>query len=203
MERVDAHPTPMPRHYTVLAARSAAILDQIAPYWLDYNNRYIYPRAANSIAPVRQRPGGRGLSSSGHYDLKANEALLIQVDPLGALSFGIQVTDPWGVAYDYDENTSSLNSRQAKIDAQGLISFVISAKDPGVANWLDAGGKSSGIVTLRWQGVPPAAPLDQAVRQVRIMDLAQLNPSLARVTRQARVQERQTRRKDYQVRLTH
>lgn len=203
MERVDAQPTPMPRDYAVLAARSAVILDQIAPYWLDYNNRYIYPRVANIIAPVRQRPGGRGLSTSGHYDLKGNEALLIQVDPLGAMSFGMQVTDPWGVAYDYAENTSSLNNSQAKIDAQGLMTFVISAKDPGVANWLDSGGRSAGLVTLRWQGVPQAAPLDQAVRQVKIVTLAQLDPSLARVSRKARAQERQKRYKDYTVRLVH
>ena len=159
-ERLDAVGQAMPRNYPALAKRSAFILDQIAPYWLDYNNKYIYPRAANVLAPVRQRPGGRGLSSSGHYLLKPNEALIIQVDPLGAKSFGIQVADPWGVAYDYAQNTSSLNNQQSKADAQGLINFVISAKDPGVANWLDSGGKNSGIVTLRWQSVPQGAAIE-------------------------------------------
>ncbi len=202
IQRLDATLPPAPRDYRALAQRAAAILDQIAPYWLNYNNKFIYSRPINSIAPVRQRPGGRGLSTSGHYALRQDEAMLIRVDTLGSASFGIQITDPWGVAYEYGARISSLNNAQAKPDAHGLFTFVISAKDPGVIKWLDSGGYKSGIVTLRWQGVPQGAAMDQAIRDIRLVKLSALDSSLSRVSPSARKEERRKRARDYAVRLT-
>ncbi|MEY3703454.1 MAG: hypothetical protein RLZZ561_1074 [Pseudomonadota bacterium] len=202
VERLDASPPPAPRDERALAKRAAAILDRIAPYWLDYNNRYIYSKPVNHIAAARQRPGGRGLSSSGHYLLSKDEAMLITVDSLGSMSFGIQITDPWGVAYEYIRNTSSLNNVQSKPDSQGVFTFVISAKDPGVVNWLDAGGHNSGIVTLRWQGVSQGGSADQAIRQISVVKLNQLDSTLKRVTTNERRNERLKRAREYEVRLT-
>ena len=48
----------------------------------------------------------------------------------------------------------SLNQVQARADADGKLRYVVSASDPGVPNWLDTAGNSSGFVFLRWQGLP-------------------------------------------------
>ena len=84
---------------------------------------------------------------------------------------------------------SSLNRTQAQVDSDGVMRFVISHRDPGVANWLATGGAERGYLMIRWQGVlTPLAPADQphAVR-VRLSDLdVHLPANTARVTEEQR-----------------
>lgn len=201
IERLDPVPPAPPRDIARFARRSAEILDRIAPYWLDYDNRFLFRLAPNRFGPARVRPGGRGLSASGHYALAADEALVVTVDALGAGSLGIQLADPWGVAYDYDRRTSSLNQTQARRDADGLYTFVIAARDPGVANWLDSGGFASGMAILRWQALPAGADPSAAFRKVSLVKLADLPASLERVSPRQRAAQRRQRAGDYARRL--
>lgn len=205
LQRLDPVPAPAARDIPRLAVRAAEILDRIAPYWLDYDNRFVFARPANFIAPPRIRPGGRGLSASGHYVLAEDEALLVTVDALRAASFGIQIADPWGVAYDYDRRTSSLNNKQAQPDAEGTFTFIVSARDPGYANWLDSGGFSSGMTVLRWQVLPGNADPATAIRKVAVVKLtelaAQVPEGQARMTPGQRKAQRIERARHYAVRI--
>jgi len=205
LERLDSAGPADPRDIVRLARRAAEILDRIAPYWLDYDNRFVFSRPANQIAVPRVRPGGRGLSTSGHYALADDEALVVTADALGAQSLGVQIADPWGVAYDYDRRTSSLNNTQARPDKAGTYTFIISARDPGYANWLDSGGFGSGILVLRWQVLPPGFDPAQALRKVAVVRLADLAVALPegqpRVSRTGREAQRRRRARDYAVRL--
>ena len=45
---------------------------------------------------------------------------------------------------DWYNNHSALNDTQAQVDSDGIVRFVISAKDPGVPNWLDTAGYEKG-----------------------------------------------------------
>lgn len=162
-------PGPASQNEAELARAAAALLDQIAPFWLDYDNRFIFSRPVNTLSPARLRPGGRGISASGHFALRHDEVLLITADPLAAVSLGIQLTDPWGVAYDYIGRTSSLNQRQAKTNPDGTMTVVIARQDPGFVNWLDPSGQAGGIVTLRWQGLPAGADPSRAIRAVEVV----------------------------------
>jgi len=206
LERIDPAPTPGPRDIARFGRRAAEILDRIAPYWLNYDNRFMFATPANRIGAPRVRPGGRGLSASGHYALADDEALVITVDALGAKSLGIQIADPWGVAYDYDTRTSSLNNTQAQPDAAGTFTFVIAARDPGYANWLDSGGFASGMTVLRWQALPAGVDTSRAIRKVAVVKLAALAAAvpegLSRLTRGQRVAQRRERARDYAVRLS-
>ena len=49
-----------------------------------------------------------------------------------------------------NNNQSSLNDTQSRIDKDGMLRIVISAKDPGVPNWLDTAGHATGVVQGRW-----------------------------------------------------
>ena len=158
--------------------RAAALLDQIAPFWLDYDTRFIFSRPVNTLAPARLRPGGRGISTSGHFALRDDEVLLITADPLGAVSLGVQLTDPWGVAYDYVGRTSSLNQHQAKPNPDGTLTFAIARRDPGFINWLDPSGNAAGIMVLRWQGLPGDADPTKAVRDIQIVSPAAMRHSV-------------------------
>jgi hypothetical protein len=161
-----------------IAGRAVEILSGIAPYWVDYDNRFVFTKPVNQVTAPRVRPAGRGLSMGGHFDLAPGEALLVTVDALGAGSLGFQLTDPWGVAYEYVGRSSSLNNAQARPNGDGTYTFVISATDPGVHNWLDPEGFGAGMFAIRWQVLPGAVSPERAIREVSVQTHAALRESL-------------------------
>jgi hypothetical protein len=64
---------------------------------------------------------------------------------------GIQLGSRWYVSLDYISHQTSLTADQARIDPDGRMRFVISERDPGVANWLECTGHRRGYVQIRWQ----------------------------------------------------
>ena len=46
----------------------------------------------------------------------------------------------WYVSLDYISHQTSLTTDQARIDPDGQLRFVISERDPGMANWLELTG---------------------------------------------------------------
>ncbi len=57
---------------------------------------------------------------------------------------------PWGDAADFLRTITSLNHRQCHVDDDAKVRIVISHRDPGVQNWLDAGGRRDGLLMNRW-----------------------------------------------------
>jgi len=110
----------------------------------------------NTLTPARPTPGGLAtqFSSAGHFDLADDEAMLVTVPAAGketAPYQGIQLGSMWYVSLDYINHQTSLTADQARIDPDGRMRFVISERDPGVANWLERTGHGRGYVQLRWQ----------------------------------------------------
>ena len=64
---------------------------------------------------------------------------------------GIQLGSMWYVSLDYINHQTSLTADQARTDPDGRLRFVISERDPGVANWLECTGHRRGYVQIRWQ----------------------------------------------------
>jgi hypothetical protein len=111
---------------------------------------------ANTMTPPRPTPGGLAtqFSSAGHYDLSDQEAMIVTVPAAGAATApyqGIQLGSMWYVSLDYINHQTSLTADQARIDPDGKMRFVISERDPGVANWLERTGHRRGYVQIRWQ----------------------------------------------------
>lgn len=194
IRRIDGPPAAAPRTTGSLVERAARRLASMGPFWLEYNDRFLYSRPANALIPPRSRPGGRGFSSSGHFALEDGEALVVTLDPLGARSLGFQLTDPFGVAYEYVDRTSSLNHAQSVPNPDGSFTFVVSASDPGVHNWLDPDGQSSGIVALRWQVLPDGARPENGIRSVRVVERKALREALPAQTRFVTPEERASQR---------
>lgn len=87
----------------------------------------------------------------GAYDLADDEALLFEVAiPKQCGYWSIILTNEIYETTDWYNNQSSLNGAQASLDAQGVFRAVISARDPGVPNWLDTAGNPKGAVQGRW-----------------------------------------------------
>ena len=64
---------------------------------------------------------------------------------------GIQLGSLWYISLDYISHQTSLTADQARADPDGMLRFVISERDPGVANWLELTGRRRGYVQIRWQ----------------------------------------------------
>lgn len=87
----------------------------------------------------------------GAYDLKPDEALIVEAKvPSDCTYWSIILTNDLYETTDWYNNESSLNGSQARVDADGVVRYVISAKDPSVANWLDTAGYNSGAIQGRW-----------------------------------------------------
>lgn len=189
-----------------LTERAARRLASMGPFWLEFNDRFVYAMPANEPTPPRMRPGGRGSSSIGHFALAHDEALVVTLDRLGAGSLGIQLADPFGVAYEYVERTSSLNHAQAVANPDGSFTFVISVCDPGIHNWLDPEDQSSGIFVLRWQILPEGVRPEDGIRSVRVVKQGSLLEALPKKTRfvtpEGRRMQRSERARQYRRRLT-
>ncbi len=145
----------------------------------------------NTLTEPRPTPGGLAtqFSSAGHYDLGDDQAMIVTVPAAGqgtAPYQGIQLGSMWYISLDYINHQTSLTADQARIDPDGLMRFVISEQDPGVANWLECTGHRRGYVQIRWQRLTRdlGAADGPAVDVVRVADLAGLLPycQQARVT---------------------
>ena len=110
----------------------------------------------NTMTPPRATPGGLAsqFSSAGHFDLAEDQAMIVTVPAAGAAVApyqGIQLSSMWYVSLDYINHQTSLTADQARIDPDGQLRFVISERDPGVANWLELTGHRRGYLQIRWQ----------------------------------------------------
>ena len=110
----------------------------------------------NTLTEPRSTPGGLAtqFSSVGHFDLTEDEAMIITVPAAGrdvAPYQGIQLGSVWYISLDYINHQTSLTADQARADPDGMLRFVVSERDPGVANWLETTGHRRGYIQLRWQ----------------------------------------------------
>ncbi len=111
----------------------------------------------------------------GAYDLRDDEALIVEATvPKNCVYRSMILTNDLYETTDWYNNQSSLNDAQALPDDDGVLRIVVSSKDPGVANWLDTAGYSTGVIQGRWfqcdsQPVP-------GVRKVALADIPGVLP---------------------------
>lgn len=97
-------------------------------------------------------------SALGNFHLQPDEALIVKVPEVEAEYSGAQLGNVWFQGLPFETAEGSLNNTQVFPDPDGFTYYVISADDPGVANWLDTSGVADGDVFLRWQGATGALP---------------------------------------------
>lgn len=106
----------------------------------------------------------------GAYDLKDDEALILEAKvPSKCGYYSTILTNDLFETTDWVNNQSSLNDAQSRVDKDGMLRIVISAKDPGVPNWLDTAGNATGVVQGRWTDCN-AQPMS-ALTKVKLADV--------------------------------
>ncbi|WP_018219370.1 hypothetical protein [Salinispora pacifica] len=193
--------TPPPLTEETLAKRYAVagkILTGRIHTFLAFAERFYLNLPVNTLTPPRLTPGGLATqySSVGHYQLAEDQAMVITVRVSDAPYQGIQLGSMWYISLDYSNHQTSLTVPQARIDPDGMIRYVISERDPGVANWLECTGHDRGYVQLRWQRLSHAltAADGPRVEVVAVDDLPKQVPyyePIGRAAWQERIAARQ------------
>jgi hypothetical protein len=112
----------------------------------------------------------------GAYDLKPDEALIVEAKVPDKCTYSsLILTNDIYETTDWYNNQSSLNGAQVRIDRDGILRIVISARDPGVPNWLDTAGYPTGAIQGRWTDCS-ATPIP-TVRKVALEQVRRLLPS--------------------------
>ncbi len=157
-------------HIPVADPEVAARIDTTSVYLSDAMRGYLRVAdetvgsvAINSLRPLRRMSGAVGgltnqYTSTGRYRIRDDQALIVTTRPSDARYQGFQIGSEWFEALDFANQVTSLNSQQAALSADGSYRFVISTRDPGYANWLDASGAPQGQMLLRWQDVGELGP---------------------------------------------
>ena len=204
---------PPPAAGTATAAKRYAVAGKLLlsrlRTFLAFPEWFYLNEPVNTLTPPRCTPGGLAtqFSSAGHFDLADDEAMIVTV-PAAAKETapyqGIQLGSMWYVSLDYVNHQTSLTADQARTDPDGRMRFVISERNPGVANWLELTGHSRGYVQLRWQrltrDLAPAdgpqvdvVPFDELPRRLPFYDSARVSALQWRAriaARQAAIAER-------------
>jgi hypothetical protein len=154
----------------IMSARldaAAAAFAQSVRRWPEMSRtRFAKLMPVNTLTPPRDTGTEGGLSGrlmvGGHFELADNEALIVTTWPSSARYQGIQLGHHWWESLDYANRQTSLTTDQAQLSSDGAYHFVISARDPGVPNWLDTEGFTRGVILLRYDGMEqPELPNEQ------------------------------------------
>ena len=138
-------------------------------------------------------PFGRGLTIDGtnleqtgfmgqYYGMaavncEAEQAIIIEVVPPRCRFWGFHLgTEYTTAAVEWDARQSSINGHQAVLDDDGVFRVVISQRDPGVPNWLDPGGRTSGLLIAGRYLAPESVP-DPQLRTVGFDELGTALPA--------------------------
>jgi hypothetical protein len=85
------------------------------------------------------------------FELGKNDAIIIETEmPEKHHYWNMQVIDELWSPVELVYRQTSINGLQARIDSDGKFRAVLSARDPGVQNWLDTGGNRTGMLIGRW-----------------------------------------------------
>lgn len=101
---------------------------------------------------VRSHSDSEMTYHGGRWVLGVDEALVVTVHspPGGFVYWGLTTASAWMESLDYRYTTTNLNNHTARRSPDGSWRLVISPRDPGVANWIDTGGRREGYMIVRW-----------------------------------------------------
>jgi hypothetical protein len=119
--------------------------------------------------------------------------VIIEFTPPACRHWSLGLANWYWESLDYATCQTSLNGHQAALDRDGVFRGVIAHDDPGVANWLDTSGLTTGTLTARFL-LASAAP-EIAFRIVPLEDVASALPNAPRIDAPERARIIEVRRR--------
>jgi hypothetical protein len=177
IERLRGPPVGAPRSDEEQVALTASYMRRYAQNTMRWNQQAL-GRPVNSFSFTIDRDTDGALRNQiyimGKFELADDEALVLDVHLGGAKYFIAPITNIWGTTNEIVHRNGSMNSAQARPNADGTYTFVASVADPGVYNWIDPDDMHEGLMTLRWaefDGGRPSAELSVRSRIIRLAEL--------------------------------
>ena len=197
--------TPNPVSPDVLVSRQLVALGDFVHDNLEFFLQFGAAPPANGFLPAVDRSAMGAAAENrpviGRWELGADEALILEVEPPEGLYWSYSLGNPWWETIHYGRHQSSLNAHQAAVDSDGLVRVVLCERDPGIANWLDTAGHSNGAMILRCVRTT-SAPTPTA-RLVSFDDIASALPAdTTRLTADERASVLDRRRRAVHERFT-
>ena len=204
-----AGPHTPPRTEQELIDLAVWLVPHYAQFWQDLRDGYVVHMdlKTNAFDPPFARPGGWQFIANSHWQVADDEAFVFTTDPRGAPYHAVLIANHWWITLNGARHSASFNTAQARPNADGSYSFVISPRDPGAHNWLDTASLHTGIVQVRWQGLPAeVSALPAAITDVRLVKLAELKshmrPETVWLTSEERFAQQDARHAAYCRRLS-
>ena len=144
---------PAPQDVARGLAEAAHWVEVSSVFWKDYLVGVKSRGPANVLGPPFTPPGGSAeiAYGGGWFALDESEALIIEFEKPHAQYWSFQLyAPPFFESLDMTHRSVSLNDAQTDVDSDGKVRLVVSAKDPGIANWLDTEGRPEGMLSYRW-----------------------------------------------------
>jgi hypothetical protein len=156
----------------VRAARSQ-VMDSMDT-WHDYLETKRAEQPDNGFAPTLRLAKGLsfGRYETCYWRLEPDEALVVEVDEPDARYWSAQtyLMDTFDLV-DRFGRISSRNHRQTRVSEDGRVRWVLAAEDPGVANWLDTGGRRIGLCIVRWFWPASDQAMDPRAQVAKVADV--------------------------------
>jgi hypothetical protein len=93
------------------------------------------------------------------FRLADDEALVVDLTPPQTRFWSVTLENIWHECIEPGRRRSTITNAGAVARADGSVRLVVAHGDPGVANWLDTGGRGRGFVIVRWLDNPSAPPI--------------------------------------------
>jgi hypothetical protein len=206
IERLDV-PAAKPRDSAERIAEGLRELPKWTANWADWRQQWIkrlYDKGLINkvVAFDLSKTGGITNQSylQGLFDLQPDEALILETEvPKPCRYWAFQLTDEQTNTLDWMNRQSSLNGFTAKLDKDGRFRAVISARDPGVPNWLDVVDHQRGMIVGRWKEC--SSYPEPTVTKVKVADVRRYLPAdTATISAQQRDAQIRAQREAVQLR---
>lgn len=112
----------------------------------------------------------------GTYGFGAEEALIVEVEPLEVRYWNFAIENPWHESVDYLQRRTSRTHDEVTVDPDGKVRFLVAHAPTDHPNHLETAGHRRGFMTFRWVGErdskPPLPrverlPLDEALAKAK------------------------------------
>ncbi|MDE0652488.1 MAG: hypothetical protein OXI26_02400 [bacterium] len=85
-----------------------------------------------------------------HWAIAPDEALLIEVTPPECEHWNFQLNNYWMESLDYRHFRIHTNKHLAHCEDDGSVRLIVAHRDPGLPNWIETAGHTSGTMCFRW-----------------------------------------------------
>jgi hypothetical protein len=204
IERLDEVPAPSVADAARRVGELPRWIEGTISFDMELAGYYRRHHATNGLERSTVVGGVGGLPNQVYYDgiyeIEDDEALVVETAlPRQCRYWQMLVADDRFSTVDWVNRQSSLNDVQARVDPDGRLRVVISARDPGVPNWLDKADNRWGIIQMRLN--KPSDLPEPTVARVKAADVrSHLPADTPAVTAEERGRQLRQRREAAQLR---